>query len=177
MVTKVIGDWNEVTDTKQDTLTGLTATPTELNITDNLFPTQAELNFVDGVTSAIQTQLNAKGSLTEDDITVTNASGTTTAYITLGNLLIQWGSMPFTTGTAVVTFGRAFASDTNYIIVATIEDPSTLATIGYTANIRLMTAAGCSIEGRQHSDTGAGVTDIADLNAKNIMWFAIGQNS
>ncbi len=52
-------------DWKQDTLTGLTATPTELNILDGATLSTTELNYVDGVTSNIQTQLDTKSSLTQ----------------------------------------------------------------------------------------------------------------
>lgn len=45
---------------KQDTITGLTASGAELNILDGATLTTTELNYVDWVTSAIQTQLNAK---------------------------------------------------------------------------------------------------------------------
>lgn len=45
---------------KQATITGLTASGTELNILDGATLSTTELNYVDGVTSAIQTQLDAK---------------------------------------------------------------------------------------------------------------------
>ena len=59
----------------------ITATAAELNKLDGLLPTTTELNFVDGVTSAIQTQLNAKspidnptftGDVTAPDIRLTS---------------------------------------------------------------------------------------------------------
>ncbi len=43
---------------KADTLTGLTATVSELNVLDGITATTTELNYVDGVTSDIQTQFN-----------------------------------------------------------------------------------------------------------------------
>lgn len=61
--------------------TAVTATAAELNKLDGLLPTTTELNFVDGVTSAIQTQLNAKspidnptftGDVTAPDIRLTS---------------------------------------------------------------------------------------------------------
>ena len=45
---------------KADTLTGLTATVSELNILAGATVTTTELNYVDGVTSSIQTQINSK---------------------------------------------------------------------------------------------------------------------
>lgn len=50
------------TATTATTLSGLTATVTELNILDGVTATTAELNYVDGVTSNIQTQLNGKAA-------------------------------------------------------------------------------------------------------------------
>lgn len=41
-------------------ISGVTATPAELNVLDGITATTAELNYVDGVTSAIQTQLDAR---------------------------------------------------------------------------------------------------------------------
>lgn len=50
------------TATTATTLSGLTATVTELNILDGVTATTAELNYVDGVTSNIQTQLDGKAA-------------------------------------------------------------------------------------------------------------------
>ena len=43
--------------------TAITSTPAEINILDGATLTTTELNYVDGVTSAIQTQLDAKASV------------------------------------------------------------------------------------------------------------------
>jgi hypothetical protein len=62
---------------KQDVITGLTASGAELNILDGATLTTTELNYVDGVTSAIQTQLDGKAaSLGTDDNYVTDAEKT-----------------------------------------------------------------------------------------------------
>lgn len=67
---------------KQDVITGLTASGAELNILDGATLTTTELNYVDGVTSAIQTQLDGKAaSLGVDDNYVTDAE-----KVKLGNL-------------------------------------------------------------------------------------------
>ena len=52
-------------DTKLAPIIGVTATPTELNVLGGIPTTltATELGYVDGVTSAIQTQLNAKSPL------------------------------------------------------------------------------------------------------------------
>lgn len=62
--------------TKQDTITWLTASGAELNILDGAIITTTELNYVDWVTSYIQSQLNAKqGWIT---LTTTGSSGAAT---------------------------------------------------------------------------------------------------
>lgn len=58
------GSYNDLTDTPTipDSLTdfGISATASELNILDGAILSTTELNYVDGVTSSIQTQLNSK---------------------------------------------------------------------------------------------------------------------
>lgn len=49
---------------KQDAITGLTASGSELNILDGATLSTTELNYVDGVTSAIQPQINSKTTTT-----------------------------------------------------------------------------------------------------------------
>ncbi len=58
---------------KQDTITGLTASGAELNILDGATLSTTELNYVDGVTSAIQTQIDTKAPTASPTFT-----GTTT---------------------------------------------------------------------------------------------------
>jgi|688.fasta_scaffold499135_2 hypothetical protein len=56
--------WANVgTDIVVADVTDLTASATEINILDGALLSTAELNYVDGVTSAIQTQLNDKANL------------------------------------------------------------------------------------------------------------------
>ncbi len=49
--------YSGLASSKQDTITGLTASGSELNILDGATLTTTELNYVDGVTSAIQDQI------------------------------------------------------------------------------------------------------------------------
>ena len=64
----------------------VTASASEVNILDGATLTTAELNYVDGVTSAIQTQLNAKAPLADPTFTGTvNAAALTLS----GNLVVN----------------------------------------------------------------------------------------
>lgn len=59
-------------------ISDVTASASEVNILDGATLTTTELNYVDGVTSAIQTQLNAKGT---GDVTAASNFGTDNALI------------------------------------------------------------------------------------------------
>jgi len=52
------------------------------NVNAAVSPTDEELNYVDGVTSAIQTQLDAKISTADDSVTIAQLSATGTASAT-----------------------------------------------------------------------------------------------
>ena len=122
-------------------------------------------------------EMLTKGTLTESDIVMNNASGETTAYIILGNLLIQWGSkLSDATGTAVITFGRAFATDTNYVPIVNASYAYGSETFANVASCHTFTTTGMIIENRDITDTGVGVTDLIGA-FRYATWFAIGQNS
>lgn len=57
----------------------VTADPTELNILDGATVTTAEVNHLSGVTSAVQTQLDAKAATSSPTISNPTFTGTTTA--------------------------------------------------------------------------------------------------
>lgn len=61
--------------------TDVTASAAELNILDGATLDVTELNYVDGVTSAIQTQLNAKQALDSDLTTIAGLTATTDNFI------------------------------------------------------------------------------------------------
>lgn len=67
-------------------VTDITASASELNILDGATLTTTELNYVDGVTSAIQTQLNAKAPLAAPAIT---GNATAENLTITGNLTVQ----------------------------------------------------------------------------------------
>lgn len=75
---------------KQDVLTGLTSTPTELNILDWATLSTTELNYVDGVTSAIQTQLWGKQETLVSTTNIKSINGVT--ILGAGDLTVGWDS-------------------------------------------------------------------------------------
>lgn len=74
-----------VTETSESTLTNKTLTSPQINEAVALTATSTELNYVDGVTSSIQTQLDAKASLSGATFTGT-VSGISKSMVGLGNV-------------------------------------------------------------------------------------------
>ena len=66
-------------------LTGVTADASEINILDGAILSTTELNYVDGVTSAIQTQLNSKAPTASPTFTGT-VSGVSATMVGLGSV-------------------------------------------------------------------------------------------
>jgi len=88
------GDGVVVGTTKEQTLTLKTLTSPKINENVALTPTSTELNYVDGVTSAIQTQLDAKAPLASPTFTGT------VVLPALGNGLAPVGSIIMFAGAA-----------------------------------------------------------------------------
>ena len=116
------------------------------NITGAVTPTHTELNYVDGVTSAIQTQLDAKvdesaavfnGAITE---TVYTLTGTTPAFSAANGTIQNWTLTGNSSPTDSLTSGQSitlFIDDgTAYTItwptITWINTAPTLATTGLT---------------------------------------------
>lgn len=74
-----------VTETSESTLTNKTLTSPQINEAVALTATSTELNYVDGVTSSIQTQIDAKASLSGATFTGT-VSGISKSMVGLGNV-------------------------------------------------------------------------------------------
>jgi hypothetical protein len=70
--------------------------------------TATELGYVDGVTSAIQTQIDAK------EATLPSQTGNSGKYLTTDGTSATWGTLvvPITTGTATITGNTATTVDT-----------------------------------------------------------------
>jgi hypothetical protein len=92
-------------ESKQNELTGLTASVAELNILDGvtadsselnaldgLTATTAELNFTDGVTSNIQTQLDARVGTTNGSVTTASTVSNVVRNITLSTAAPSGGA-------------------------------------------------------------------------------------
>ena len=128
------GDGVVVGTTKEQTLTLKTLTSPKINENVALTPTSTELNYVDGVTSAIQTQLDAKAPIASPTFTGT------VALPALGSGLVPTGSIVMYGGaTAPATGGWLLCdggSTTGYtalaaIVGANVPDLRGRAPIGY----------------------------------------------
>lgn len=118
---------------KADTLTGLTATVSELNILDGITATTTELNYVDGVTSDIQTQFNtiagkipsqASSSNQLADKSFVNSTVQTATANFRGNWA-TWSAVPSTASSYPVDYAGSTTPTVNDYLV--VQDAS-----GYT---------------------------------------------
>ncbi len=162
----------------------LLATSTELNILDGATLSTAELNYVDGVTSAIQTQLNDKassGDLTTHTGASTGVHGVTGSVVgtsdaqTLTNKIL---TSPAVDGNGVV-FEGATANDfeTTLTVVDptadhTITLPNATGTVALTADV--LALAGGTMTGAiamgTNKITGLGTpTDATDAATKSYV--------
>lgn len=141
------------------TLTNKTLTSPKINENVALTSTATELNFVDGVTSAIQTQLDSKGTGTVTSVSVTTANGvsgsvataTSTPAITLTLGAITPTTVngnTVTTGTGTLTLGAGKTLTASNTLTLTATDGSTLSigtggtlgTAAYTASTAYATS-------------------------------------
>lgn len=145
------GDGVVVGTTKEQTLTLKTLTSPKINENVALTATSTELNYVDGVTSSIQTQLNAKAPL---------ASPTFTGTVTLPDL----GSGLVPTGT-IVMYGGTTAPATGGWLLCNGQS-----TTGYTALAAIVGANVPDLMGRAPIGYGdsadSGITTRSTIGAK-----------
>jgi len=127
------------------------ANATELNILDGATLTTTELNYVNGVTSAIQTQLTAKGTMSNlsEDATPTlggeldgaaHSIGFTAQTATGdGTTTINWGSgnkMHFTFGAANETFTFTAPSKPGNFLLKMVQDGTGSRTATWPATVK-----------------------------------------
>lgn len=98
------------------------------NLTGAVSPTQTELNYVDGVTSAIQTQIDAKAPTASPTFTgtINGAAMTLTGAVNLSGLLTGSAGLTISGGAVTLTSASSVAAPTpaaasNGTAVATTE--------------------------------------------------------
>ena len=158
--TKLNTNWGSV-----DTLLG-GVTNTEFLILDGATITTAELNYVSGVTSAIQTQINAKvgaaytgnvditGEFIADSYNETYAAVTSTANATTINCETGNTFSHTLTENTTFTFSNPPASGTGYSFTLKIVQDSTARTITWPASVDWAAATAPTIS------TGSGEVDV-----------------
>ena len=121
--------WGTITNTifdEIDTLLGGT-TAAEFAILDGITATTSELNFVDGVTSAIQTQIDAKAPIA--DPTFTGTATIPTAAITT----VDFGDWTITEASGVLKFATggvnkmSLDASGNLTVVGNVNTSGTIA--------------------------------------------------
>jgi hypothetical protein len=140
---------NIVTTSSTDTLTNKTLTSPKINEDVALTATATELNYVDGVTSAIQTQLDAKveESLfdTKGDLLVASADNTpaklavgTNGYLLTANSSatngVEWAAAPVSLPTQTGESGKYLTTDGTTASWGTLVVPISTATATLSAN-------------------------------------------
>jgi len=100
------------------------------NVTGAITPTETELNYVGGVTSAIQTQLDGKISTADDSVTLAQLSATGTAssstYLRGDNSWATVDALPSQTGHA----GKYLTTDATNASWATLDTDANTTTKG-----------------------------------------------
>jgi hypothetical protein len=100
------------------------------NVNAAVSPTDEELNYVDGVTSAIQTQLDAKISTADDSVTIAQLSATGTAssstFLRGDNAWTAVDALPSQTGHS----GKYLTTDASTASWATLDTDANTTTKG-----------------------------------------------
>jgi hypothetical protein len=131
--------WGTITNTifdEIDTLLGGTSAA-EFAILDGITATTSELNFVDGVTSAIQTQINTKAPTADPTFTGTatipDAAITTATITTVGATTVDLGDWTITEASGVLKFATggvnkmSLDASGNLTVVGNVNTSGTIA--------------------------------------------------
>jgi hypothetical protein len=131
--------WGTITNTifdEIDTLLGGTSAA-EFAILDGITATTSELNFVDGVTSAIQTQIDTKAPTADPTFTGTatmpDAAITTATITTVGATTVDFGDWTITEASGVLKFATggvnkmSLDASGNLTVVGNVNTSGTIA--------------------------------------------------
>ncbi len=156
-------------------LTGVTATAAEINILASTTVSATELNYVDGVTSAIQTQLNAKAPLASPDLTGTptaptaTAATNTTQIATTAFVCGEVAALVASAGSTLDTLNEiatALGNDPNFAttITTTLGTKAPIASPTFTGTVTIPTGASITTPtvagGINHSGSTSGTTKL-----------------
>ena len=148
MVTKVIGDWSE-----EMLLKALISNP--------VF--QGEIGL--SATRVSETELGLLDGASEGG-----------NKLQIGDILIQWGheTSGFSGGAKTVVFPTAYT--VSPIVVVNCAEHDTNPLWGYSVGAYLTSITQFTIQNRVIQDSGAGATDIYDVD-EEVFWIAIGVNT
>jgi hypothetical protein len=135
------------------------------NISAAVTPTHTELNYVDGVTSAIQTQIDAKAATSQFASSLGNSG-----YQTFpGGMILQW----FRTSSGVITAGSGTAAVASWPIAfptAVLAAVSSTDATGWSAN-----TAGSGVYSLTTTNVGVLATNFGGANQTGFCYvFGIG---
>jgi hypothetical protein len=156
-------------------LTGVTATAAEINILSGTNVSATELNYVDGVTSAIQTQLDTKAPLNSPALTGTPTAPTaalatnTTQVATTAFVRAEVAALVGTAGSTLDTLGEiatALGNDANLstTLTTSIGLKAPLASPTFTGTVTIPTGASITnptiYSGENHAGATSGSTKL-----------------
>lgn len=156
-------------------LTGVTATASEINILSGTNVSATELNYVDGVTSAIQTQLDAKAPLASPALTGTPTAPTaalatnTTQVATTAFVRAEVAALVGTAGATLDTLGEiatALGNDANLsaTLTTSIGLKAPLANPTFTGTVTIPTGSEITLpsisSGVNHKGSTSGSTTL-----------------
>lgn len=159
-----------ITESSTSTLTNKTLTSPKINEDVALTATATELNYVDGVTSAIQTQLNAKAPLADPVFTGTvDFTGAT-----LTGIPVTSAATPTTEGTVYGLFGGEFLNTSvGYLSLDGLTDGVDNAVFGTQSGRTITTGDHNILLGNNTEPSSATVNGEITIGDSNITRFRI----